>query len=54
MLSDQGELAKGGWAGQLLYVNRDKDVIVAYSGTNQTDNPKLERLPCRIIAKTFF
>jgi CubicO group peptidase (beta-lactamase class C family) len=54
MLSGQGELAKGGWAGQLLYVNRDKDVIVAYSGTNQTDNPKLEALPCRIIAKTFF
>ena len=54
MLSDQGELAKVGWAGQLIYVNRDKEVVVAYSGTNQTDNPKLEALPCRIIAKTFF
>src|SRR6266568_667819 len=54
MLSDQGELVKGGWAGQLLYVNRDKNVVVAYSGTNLTDNPKLEPLPCRIIAKTFF
>jgi CubicO group peptidase (beta-lactamase class C family) len=54
LLSDKGELAKGGWAGQLLYVNRDKDVVVAYSGTNLTDNPKLESLPCRIIAKTFF
>lgn len=54
MLSDQGELVKGGWAGQLLYVNRDKNVVVAYSGTNLTDNPKLEALPCRIIAKTFF
>jgi CubicO group peptidase (beta-lactamase class C family) len=54
LLSDKGELAKGGWAGQLLYVNRDKDVVVAYSGTNLTDSPKLESLPCRIIAKTFF
>src|SRR5712692_725235 len=54
MLSDQGELVKGGWAGQLLYVNRDKNVVVAYSGTNLTDNPKVEPLPCRIIAKTFF
>ena len=54
LLSDKGELAKGGWAGQLLYINRDKDVVVAYSGTNLTDNPKLELLPCRIIAKTFF
>jgi CubicO group peptidase (beta-lactamase class C family) len=54
MLSDKGELAKGGWAGQLLYVNRDKDVIVAYSSTNLTADPKLEPLPCRIIANTFF
>jgi CubicO group peptidase (beta-lactamase class C family) len=54
MLSDKGEIAKGGWAGQLLYVNRDKDVVVAYFGTNLTNNPKLEPLPCRIIAKTFF
>jgi CubicO group peptidase (beta-lactamase class C family) len=50
----EGELAKGGWAGQLLYVNREKDVVVAYFGTNLTSEPKLEALPCRIIAKTFF
>ena len=54
LLSNKGELAKGGWAGQLLYVNRDKDVVVAYSGTNLTANPKVEPLPCRIIANTFF
>ena len=54
MLSDQDELVKGGWAGQLLYVNREKDVVVAYVGTNQTDDPKLKPLRCRIIAKTFF
>jgi CubicO group peptidase (beta-lactamase class C family) len=54
MLSDKGEMAKGGWAGQLLYVNRGKDVVVAYFGTNLTSEPKLEALPCRIIAKTFF
>ena len=54
MLNDKGEMAKGGWAGQLLYINRDKDVVVAYSGTNLTANPKVEPLPCRIIARTFF
>ena len=54
MLSDKGEMAKGGWAGQLLYVNREKNVVVAYFGTNLTSDPKLEALPCRIIAKTFF
>jgi hypothetical protein len=54
MLSEKGEMAKGGWAGQLLYVNREKDVVVAYFGTNLTSDPKLEALPCRIIATTFF
>jgi CubicO group peptidase (beta-lactamase class C family) len=54
MISDKGELAKGGWAGQLLYINRDKDVVVAWFGTNQVPDPKVEPLPCRLIAKTFF
>jgi CubicO group peptidase (beta-lactamase class C family) len=54
MLNDKGEMVKGGWAGQLLYINRDKDVVVAYFGTNLTADPKPEPLPCRIIAKTFF
>lgn len=51
LLSAQGELAKGGWAGQLLYVNREKDVVVAWLGTNKTGDPPLEALPCRMIAK---
>jgi CubicO group peptidase (beta-lactamase class C family) len=54
MLNDKGELAKGGWAGQLLYINREKDVVVAYFGTNLTADPKLEPLPCRMIANKFF
>ena len=54
MISNKGELAKGGWAGQLLYVNRDKDVVVAWFGTNQTANPPVEPLPCRMIANKFF
>jgi len=54
LISDKGELAKGGWAGQLLYINRDKNVVVAYFGTNLVPDPKLEPLPCRIIANTFF
>jgi hypothetical protein len=54
MISNKGELAKGGWAGQLLYINRDKDVVVVWFGTNQNANPPLEPLPCRIIANTLF
>ncbi|HEY3520424.1 MAG TPA: serine hydrolase domain-containing protein [Rhodanobacteraceae bacterium] len=53
MISDKGELAKGGWAGQLLYINRDKDVVVAYFGTNLVPDPMPEPLPARLIAKTF-
>lgn len=54
MVSDHGEIAKGGWAGQLLYINREKDVVIAYSGTNLTAAPRLEALPCRMIAKASF
>jgi len=54
LISDKGELAKGGWAGQLLYINREKDLVIAWFGTNQTANPRPEPLPARIIAKTFF
>lgn len=53
MISDKGELAKGGWAGQLLYINREKDVVVVWFGTNVVADPKIEPLPCRMIAKTF-
>ena len=53
MISDKNELVKGGWAGQLLYINRDKDVVVVWFGTNLVPDPKLEPLPCRMIAKMF-
>jgi hypothetical protein len=53
VISDKGELAKGGWGGQLLYINREKDLVIAWFGTNQTPNPKPEPLPVRIIANTF-
>jgi hypothetical protein len=53
MIGNQGELAKGGWAGQLLYINREKNVVVAWLGTNLIADPKIEPLPCRMIAKTF-
>ncbi|MFN2622036.1 MAG: serine hydrolase domain-containing protein [Chthoniobacterales bacterium] len=53
LVSAGGELAKGGWAGQLVYINREKDVVVCYSGTNLTAEPKLEPLPSRLIAKFF-
>ena len=52
--SRQGPRGLTDRAGQLVYINRDKDVVVVWSGTNQDANPKLEPIPCRIIANTFF
>lgn len=54
LLNDKGEMAKGGWAGQLLYINRDKDLVIGYSGTNLTADPKPEPLPCKVIAEKLF
>lgn len=51
LIGQHGELAKGGWAGQLLYVNREKDVVVVWMGTNKTSDYKPEPLPCRMIAR---
>jgi len=53
MISNREELSKGGWAGQLLYINRDKDVVVAWFGTNLVADPESDSLPCRIIASSF-
>ena len=51
LIGEHGELAKGGWAGQLLYVNREKDVVVVWLGTNKSSDYKPELLPCRMIAR---
>jgi CubicO group peptidase (beta-lactamase class C family) len=51
LLAEHGELAKGGWAGQLLYVNREKDVVVVWLGTNKTSDFNVEPLACRMIAR---
>ena len=45
MVSASGELAKGGWAGQLLYINRDKNVVGAYFGTNSFPIPNSNLYP---------
>lgn len=51
LVGEHGELAKGGWAGQLLYVNREKDVVVVWMGTNKTSDFNAEPLPSRMIAR---
>jgi len=53
MISDKGELAKGAWAGQLLYINREKDVVIAYFGTNQKSRSEDRATPMQDYREDF-
>ncbi|HTQ78730.1 MAG TPA: serine hydrolase domain-containing protein, partial [Thermoanaerobaculia bacterium] len=48
-----GELVKAGFAGQLLYVDRRRQVVIAHFGTNPTLGSPPALLPVREIAATF-
>lgn len=48
------ELEKGGFGNQYLFVDRNRDLVIAYFGTNATvDSPGL-RLPLRELAAKYF
>lgn len=50
----QGELGKGGFGNQYLFVDRNRDLVIAYFGTNATvDSPGL-RLPLLDLAAKYF
>jgi CubicO group peptidase (beta-lactamase class C family) len=50
----QGELEKDGFGDQSLFVDRNRDLVIAYFGTNVTvDTPGL-RLPLRELAARYF
>ena len=53
LFGKSGELLETGRAGQLLYINREKDVVVAYFGTNLTSKEVNPPLPTRAIADFF-
>ena len=49
-----GELEKGGFGNQYLFVDRNRDLVIAYFGTNTAvDSPGL-RLPLRELAAKYF
>ena len=50
----RGELMKGGFAGQLLYVDRERDVVVAMFGTNATLDSPAPQLPVRALLERHF
>lgn len=50
----RGELRKVGFAGQLLYVDRERDVVVAMFGTNAVLDSPFPALPVRALVARFF
>jgi hypothetical protein len=50
----KGELRKAGFAGQLLYVDRERDVVVAMFGTNAVLDSPFPEPPVRAIITHFF
>lgn len=49
-----GELIKGGFANQLLYIDCKKDVVIAYFGTNATVDTLPTLLPLRRLVEQYF
>jgi CubicO group peptidase (beta-lactamase class C family) len=49
-----GELIKGGFANQLLYIDCKKDVVIAYFGTNTAVDTLPTLLPLRRLVEQYF
>jgi CubicO group peptidase (beta-lactamase class C family) len=49
-----GELEKGGFGNQYLFIDRDRDLVIAYFGTNATVDAPALRLPLRELAARYF
>jgi CubicO group peptidase (beta-lactamase class C family) len=49
-----GQIAKGGWAEQLLFVDTNKDVVIAYFGTNQNMQSVPTPLPLVALVNRYF
>jgi len=52
--NENGVLAKGGFAGQMLYIDTRLDVVVAYFATNVTLDEPFGRFPIRKLTTTHF
>jgi CubicO group peptidase (beta-lactamase class C family) len=53
-VSKYGQIGKGGWAGQLLFVDTRKDVVIAYFGTNENNQFVPIPLPLVGLVAHFF
>ena len=48
------QIFKGGFAGQLLFIDCKRDVVIAYFGTNADENWRPEPLPLVHLIETYF
>jgi CubicO group peptidase (beta-lactamase class C family) len=53
-VSKFGQIFKGGFAGQLLFVDCKRDVVIAYFGTNANEDWHPEPLPLVRLVETYF
>jgi hypothetical protein len=53
-ISKFGQIFKGGFAGQLLFVDCKRDVVIAYFGTNANEYWHLMPLPLVRLVETYF
>lgn len=54
MITHTGEMVKGGFGDQLLYIDTSKDVVIAYFGTNARVDSMPARLPLRRMVAQYF
>ncbi len=54
MITAAGEIIKGGFGNQLLYIDVNKDVVIAYFGTNLRVDSLPTRLPLRKMVAQYF
>ncbi len=53
-VSKYGQIFKGGFAGQLLFIDCKRDVVIAYFGTNPDENWHPEPLPLVQLIEAYF
>ncbi len=54
VITRTGQMVKGGFGDQLLYVDTNKDVVIAYFGTNKSVDSMPTRLPIRRLIAQYF
>jgi CubicO group peptidase (beta-lactamase class C family) len=54
VITPAGEMVKGGFGDQLLYIDTNKDVVLAYFGTNLRVDSMPARLPLRKMVAQYF